>query len=256
MTDCPLEEDKLSAFVDGELPPRQQRTVARHLMDCSRCAAQAGQLLAVKSYLGVEPDEQVSLSRAFWQRLKQALDLVDRVAARASRPAVRRPRRTRLAALVAAGVALIAGAWGLRLVNLPPVLQPELLSQAHRSALGRVENSSMSPVAWSTTPTPSAGRTWLPQARADQVLGEDAVTHELYQVGSLTLSAFTLPEVDLDVGTLEPIQVGAENYYLGAYGPTGLVAWQEQGRWQALVAHTSPGHLLNLAELRRSSWPP
>jgi len=254
MTDCPREEDQLAAFVDGELPPRQQRALARHLMDCPHCAAQAGQLLAVKSYLGVEPQEPASLSRAFWQRLTQALDLIDAVTARTLRPSARRPTRARLLALAAAGVALIAVAWGLRRANLPPVLQPELLSQAHQSMRWQAPNSPISPVAWSTTP--STGQTWLPQARGDQILGEDTVIHELYSVSSLALSLFTLPEADLDVQALEPVQIGSQTYYLGAYGPTALLAWQEQGRWQVLVANTSLGHLLNLAESRRSSWPP
>lgn len=247
MSDCHWEEENLSVFVDGELPTGQQRLLARHLLDCAECAAQAGRLLAVKYYLGAKSEEPEKLEAGFWGRLEQALDLVDAVAERAAQqPTLATPRR-RAWALAGAGVFLILAAWVLRLATLPPPVQPEALAQAHEGLVLQVAQGPIIPASWTPGQAQRTGRTWLPQARLDQALGATGVSHRLYSVSSLPLSAFTLPSSSLPRRRLIPVQVGMEQYYVSAGGTTNLVAWREGDEWRVLAADTSTTQLLALA---------
>ncbi len=247
MSDCHWEEENLSVFVDGELPTRRQRALARHLLDCSECAAHAGRLLAVKYYLGANSEEPETLESGFWGRLGEALDLVDAVGERtARRPAPSVPRR-RAWALAGAGVFLILAAWVLRLATLPPPVQPEALARAHEVLVLQVAQGPIIPTAWVPGQAQRTGRTWLPQARLDQALGTTGVSHRLYSVSSLPLSSFTLPPGGLARDRMMPMRVDMEQFYVAAGGSTSLVAWREGDEWRVLAADTSPTQLLALA---------
>ena len=247
MSDCHREEENLSVFVDGELPTGQQRTLARHLLDCPECAARVGRLLAVKYYLGANAEEPKRLEPGFWGRLEQALDLVDAVAARAARrPAPAAPVR-RAWSLAGAGVFLILAAWVLRLATLPPPVQLEALARAHEGLVLQVAQGPIIPASWVPGHAERTGRTWLPQARLDQALGTTGISHRLYSVSSLELSAFTLPSSGLPCKRMMPVQVDMEQFYMATGGATSLVAWRDGDGWQVLAGDTSPTQLLALA---------
>lgn len=247
MSQCPLEEENLSAFVDGELPAGQHRLVARHLMDCPECAAQAGHLLAVKRYLALKSEEPAVLGEAFWQRLDQAIDLVDAIAARANVPPTPPRARRRAVALAGVGALLILAALVFRVAAVPAQVRPSTFVRAHQSLSAAFFHGPVAPVAWTPGDQQQAGRTWLPQARLDQALAAD-ITQQLYSVASLPLSVFTVPGSRLDLKRLQPITVGAQEYYVATEGRTSLLAWWQHDRWQVLAADTSLSQLLTLAE--------
>ena len=170
MSNCHWEEENLSAFVDGELSAGQQRSLARHLLECPDCAAHAGRLLAVKYYLGAHAEEPAPLGAGFWGRLDQALELVDAVAARpAPRPAPARARRNAWA-LAGTGVVLILTAWVLRLATLPPPVQPADLIQAHERLLAQFPPGAVSLASWAPGRTGRAATALLPPASLGQSL--------------------------------------------------------------------------------------
>jgi hypothetical protein len=249
MNDCPREPENLSAFVDGELPPARQRQTARHLMGCDDCAAQAGRLLAVKSYLGAGEGQTVALTQAFWRRFDQALDLVDAMGDRMAPRPQRQKLRPRLAALALAGVLVIAVAWGLRLRTLAPQVTPQVLVAAHRSLAGQVTSGPFHSVGWRQPPLPSSTGDWALEASLARTAKLEGVTQDLYDIGASRLSAFAVPTEGLDLRQMESLQVGPRRYYLTSYGVTSLVAWQEQGKWQVLAADMPPRRLLLLAQM-------
>jgi hypothetical protein len=170
MSNCHWEEENLSVFVDGELSAGQQRSLARHLLECPECAAHAGRLLAVKYYLGATSEEPAPLEAGFWGRLDQALDLVDAVATRpAPRPAPVRARRSAWA-LAATGAVLILTAWVLRLATLPPPVQPADLIQAHERLLAQFSPGPVALASWAPGRAGRAAPILLPPASLSQSL--------------------------------------------------------------------------------------
>jgi hypothetical protein len=171
MSDCHWEEENLSVFVDGELPAGQQRSLARHLLECPDCAAHAGRLLAVKYYLGAHSEAPAPLGAGFWGRLDQALDLVDAVVTRpVPRTAAPRPVR-RAWTLAGAGAFFILVAWVLRLATLPLPVQPADLIRAHERLLAQVHSGPVALASWAPAQTGTAGATLLSPARLGPVLG-------------------------------------------------------------------------------------
>jgi hypothetical protein len=69
----------LDEFVGGELPPREEREVRRHLMACEGCRAEEQALRALLDRAAALPDE-VAPARDLWQ------DIAPRLQSRASLP--------------------------------------------------------------------------------------------------------------------------------------------------------------------------
>lgn len=95
MNDCKEIRERLSAFIDNELPPHESRVIKSHLHQCPACAHEESSLRQVIDLLDGIPDESpsVSFSRAAlhraasWKRcvyvkdhlLKPALTTLDSV---------------------------------------------------------------------------------------------------------------------------------------------------------------------------------
>lgn len=149
---CPLSEEQLTAFVDGELPAQQARHLARHIMACPQCSRALGRLSAADALLQLPTavgDEAASeehvaaLSPGFWQRLKGRLDDVDQVIN--ATDGVSRPRqRSGLMRLAVAGTAIILAAVITQQLVLHSMsgVQPGQLVQMHT---GFVHSSTSSP---------------------------------------------------------------------------------------------------------------
>ncbi|HEY3398146.1 MAG TPA: zf-HC2 domain-containing protein [Armatimonadota bacterium] len=249
MPDCPYEEENLSGFVDGELPVHQQQVLARHLMECSQCAEQAGRLLGAKYYLADKAPEPTPLSTAFWGHLEQAMVLVDAVAARSAARPLSPVLRKRILAGASAVVMLTVVAVALHLASQPPLVSPAALLQAHQGIVAQTA-SSFSPVSLGGARLPRAGHAWLPQMRLEQGLGAAGVTHEIFSVSALPLSFFSLSRSRLDIRRLQPIQTEQRTYYAGTDGRLSLLAFQNGEEWQVLTAEAPLSQLLLLAEWR------
>jgi len=218
MNNCPTNQDHLSAFVDSELSDPRRRQAAGHVLECDDCAAQVGRLLAVKAYISAEPEESAALGPRFWRRLAQALDVIDAVGERMAPRPQRRALVPRLAALAAAGAAVVVLALALRVVALAP---PRVAPPAPATA-----NSTGS---------------WMLEAGLPQ---------ELYRVSPRPVSLFSVPPGVLDLKLLQPVRSGDQNYYVGVFGFTSLLAWEEQGGWRVLTGEVPPEQLLELAASR------
>jgi len=253
--ECPREEEVLSAFVDHEAPASRQRALARHLVNCEKCAAQVGRLLAVRAYLGAEPEQSASLSSDFWARLSHALRLADLMGHSAPKPKQRRLGQPRLALLTGAAALLMALVVGLTWRPPAPPLAPAELAQAHESALGQPAApvlppavSGLQPAAWSTGPMLGDRGMWGPQTQWGQREQRAAVGHEVYRGSPLRLSRFTVPEEALDAREMRRVRVGAHEYYTAREGFTTILAQRAQGEWHLLAADAPLDVLIAFAE--------
>jgi anti-sigma factor RsiW len=284
--DCPREPEVLSSFVDGETPASQQRAVARHVLDCEKCAAETGRLLAVRSYLDVEPEEQASLSQEFFARLHQALSLSDMLTvahhARPQRaPLVVSPR---VAWATSAALALLLLAVALSWHPAPPGLLPASLAQAHESTVGPnpqaawlkelasarpASNNNMSlaavpasfgsgaslePATLGSGPNISRNGLWgaAPASAPAPLPPSDApaLDHQVYSGAGLIVSRFTLADKALDVHTWQRVRRASGDYFTTQQGATTLLAQREgDGQWRLLASDASVEQLLAFAEL-------
>jgi anti-sigma factor RsiW len=64
MKDCKEIRERLSAFIDNELPPRESRLIEKHLRECPECAREESSLRQVLDLLDEIPDESPSRSFA------------------------------------------------------------------------------------------------------------------------------------------------------------------------------------------------
>jgi len=62
MKDCKEIRERLSAFIDNELPPQERRLIEKHLYQCSACAQEKSSLRQVIELLDGLPDESPSIS--------------------------------------------------------------------------------------------------------------------------------------------------------------------------------------------------
>lgn len=62
MRDCKEIRERLSAFIDNELPARERTLIERHLHECPACAKEESSLRQVIYLLDGIPDESPSLS--------------------------------------------------------------------------------------------------------------------------------------------------------------------------------------------------
>ena len=67
-----LDEDSISAFVDGALSQRESEPIMRHLVDCSPCRKITGQLARLAEELNEQP-ELTPVAAAQPNRLRQFL---------------------------------------------------------------------------------------------------------------------------------------------------------------------------------------
>ena len=67
-----LDEDSISAFVDGALSQRESEPIMRHLVGCSPCRKITGQLARLAEELNEQP-ESISVAAAQPNRLQQFL---------------------------------------------------------------------------------------------------------------------------------------------------------------------------------------
>lgn len=130
--------DRLDDFVGGDLPPREERDVRRHLMQCEGCRAEEQALRTLLDEAAALPDE-IAPGRDLWEsiapRLQSRASLPDDTAERVPEVRVIGPRPARPLPwwmLAAASIALVVttslttlqfsgrGGGGPGTVTLPP----------------------------------------------------------------------------------------------------------------------------------------
>src|SRR5262245_6179124 len=76
-------ELKLQAYVDGELPPREQQSVAKWVAEDKEAQALLAELKVTKAFLsGNEPELSVPESRPFyWSKIQREIQRLDEVEA-------------------------------------------------------------------------------------------------------------------------------------------------------------------------------
>lgn len=64
MRNCKEIRERLSAFIDNELPPQERKLIEKHLQECPACAQEESSLRQVIDLLDEIPDESPSRSFA------------------------------------------------------------------------------------------------------------------------------------------------------------------------------------------------
>ena len=107
--DCKTLHERLSAYLDDELPQAEVVAVEQHLRDCARCSAELAELRALGGVLSEL--EGAAVPVAFATRVAEAARL--RQAAQASRRPIMLfgSARARVLIRVAAAVIAVAGLW-------------------------------------------------------------------------------------------------------------------------------------------------
>jgi anti-sigma factor RsiW len=62
MKDCTEIRERLSAFIDNELPPQESRLIEKHINECPACSKEVNSLRQIIDLLDEFPDESPSLS--------------------------------------------------------------------------------------------------------------------------------------------------------------------------------------------------
>jgi hypothetical protein len=125
----------LSAYLDGELSPRRERTLRLHLEGCEACRAHLEELRLVAFETGrVDPPPPEDLEASILRGLESG--------GRGQAPASRSPWRSPL--LVAASAVILAGVVGLGVIglrDLPAFSPPTRTSELDRSASARGDSA-------------------------------------------------------------------------------------------------------------------
>ncbi len=246
---CSITPETLSAFVDGELPAREQRTLAQHITTCQACSHQLGTMYALKVYVGCHDQQPASVPSRLWEAVRRGLDEVDVVVKKIAPIGPRPVPAWRLGALVAAGVLLIVLAAGARRTFAPPSWNWSHLAQAHKIAAARVLPDMTGLGRFGTTDDAMTEVAWQPahsQAiRADRCSGRQ----ELYTTRGAAFSHFTIPCNSLDVSTLTQVHHAGQWLYLDTRGDLAMVAWRQGTGWGILVGDFYIEQLLALARL-------
>ena len=70
---CELWAGKLDAYVDGELPPADERALREHLRGCASCAADSVELLQVKRAVQAAASKRFLPDAGFRARIQKTL---------------------------------------------------------------------------------------------------------------------------------------------------------------------------------------
>ena len=68
---CSITPETLSAFVDGELPAKEQRRLAQHITTCQACSHQLGTMYALKVYVGCHDQQPASVPSRLWEAVRR-----------------------------------------------------------------------------------------------------------------------------------------------------------------------------------------
>ena len=254
---CPLSEEQLTAFVDGELPAQQARHLARHIMACPQCSRALGRLSAADALLQLPTavgDEAASeehvaaLSPGFWQRLKGRLDDVDQVIN--ATDGVSRPRqRSGLMRLAVAGIAIILAAVITQQLVLHSMsgVQPARLVQMHT---GFVHSSTSSPARAGHKQAairggPSASAPGTPTMI--DLDGTPALWSQ-HVVEGRPVSVLYTARNSVNLRNMQPITANSKLYHL-SQTPAGNVLVDSSGDiWHIVIAdpYLAPQHMLTL----------
>lgn len=107
--ECDVHLEHISAFLDGELGPEDERALRAHLAECAACEAELARLRSVKA-TAARAATSARVPRGFWRGVARRLDEVDQRAG-ARRRLVVRPLPVVGAAAVVVVLATALGMW-------------------------------------------------------------------------------------------------------------------------------------------------
>ena len=245
---CSLDDEGLAGLVDGDLPERERRREAQHVLTCPTCSREVGRMLATKMLLA-KAELDAEPPPDLWDETTRRLDQVDGLRARVSWLP---PQTRRLVAIAAVGIIMISSAVILKTSVLSSMSKPALLVQAHdRLSEGPWAAAAPGGAYSAVSVTPSA-ISWKPIRRALLKLDGTLISHTVYQVGRCPVSLFEGPAEWQPLERGELLARPSNGLEVGRAGDTCLVSWETGGVRSALVARTTPRDLVELAELRRA----
>ncbi len=239
------DNDKLAAFVDGEVESEaERRQTASHILLCPGCAREVGEMLAQKA-LTHRPEPEESAPADLWGRVVAELDRVDGVA-RALRHAPS-GRRSLVPALVAVGAVLIVFAIALRIAVLRPTPVPQQLMAAHQHVLRTV---GMYPggvggfhAVASTYRAPRISVAWQGLGR----FGNSFAIHRLVVAGRLPVSVIAVPLSSVPLDQFDRRVADGRVRFVAQLPEGAVVVVPDQGMSYVLVARTTVDDLLALS---------
>ena len=141
----------ISASMDGELSPREERELRRHVRRCAECAGEQAQVANLRDVMTVWSDEEPSE----WLAERFAYKLRDEMERKPVRRRSRRPRRAFGAALAGFATALLA--FGIILHS--QLLAPEMsVPEKPETGVTRPIAQNPEPPATTIVPEPNSGR--------------------------------------------------------------------------------------------------
>jgi len=246
--ECNPDDKALSGLVDDDLPERERRRVAQHVLACPTCSRETGRLLAVKRLLA-RPELDAEPPLELWDETRRRLDEVDGLRARVSWVP---PQARRLVAIAAVGIIMVSSAVILKTAVLSSVSSPALLVQAHERLTEGAWAAGAPGGAYSAVSVTPSAISWRPVRRALLKLDGTLISQTVFQVGRCPVSLFEGPAEWHPFSHGDAAAKLPNGLEVGTGGDTSLVSWEAGGvRW-ALVARTTPADLVELAQLRRS----
>ena len=252
---CPLSEEQLTAFLEDDLPARQTRLMARHVITCPSCSQILGRLKAAESLLRTpQPDETIAeTSPEFWPRLQARLDDVDHVMN--ATPGVGRQPANNLRRLALAGAAVIVLALAAQQVMLRhfPALQPAQLAQIHRQAVAAAAPQASTPdypyASAGFSDAGRSGRADTPPSFAPYLVELDGVPAvcSVYLLDGRRATALCTIEKAIDLRRMAPLSPGQDRYFAGRLPDGNIVLVDTAGQmWRAVISDAPPQQMLSL----------
>ena len=230
----------LAAWVDGEMPERDRRRMAGHVILCDDCAAEAGQMMAEK-VLVARPEPEVAPPPQLWSQVVTELDRVDGVQ-RALAPQAR--RRSMVPVFAAAGVLLIAGSLYLRSIVFTPGSVVGQLLATHSAAvrasgLYNEEQRNLQAVSSSLS-----SPTLVPIWQAVDKFNSAFAVHRLYLAGRTPVSVISMPEDAVPVSGLSRQVYAGREFFVGSEPDGAVVIYRNGGMAEVVMGNTTVDELL------------
>jgi hypothetical protein len=234
----------LAAWVDGEMPDRDRRRLAGHVVLCDDCAAEAGQMMAEKVLVS-RPEPVTEAPRQLWSKVVAEMDRVDGVQ-RALAPSPRR-RRSLVPALSLAGILLVIGALHFAATMTTPSSVAGQLLAAHAAALSASHMYNDDQRNLQAVSTSYAAPSLVPVWQAVDKFNSSFAVHKLYMAGRTPVSVISVPQDSIPVSGMSR-QVHAGSVFFVADEQDGaVVVYRRDGMAEVIIGNTTVEDLLPIA---------
>jgi hypothetical protein len=244
----------LAAWVDGEMPDRDRRRLAGHVVLCDDCAAEAGQMMAEKVLVS-RPEPVTEAPPELWSKVAAEMDRVDGVQ-RALAPSPRR-RRSLVPALSLVGLLLILGALHLGARMTTPSSVARQLLAAHAAALSASHMYNDDQRNLQAVSTSYSAPSLVPVWQAIDKFNSAFAIHKLYMAGRTPVSVISVPQDSIPVSGMTRKVVAGSVFFTADEQDGAVVVYRRDGMAVVVMGNTTLEELLPIAlELSHTAHSP